>query len=172
MTDISPSSNIELLSPEERDRVDAARRLDYFSEDWVTEPRRADSGIKLGLEANRQVLDLLRAGMDEAEIREAALDALAAEEQRIKRRFRNRGAAAVLGCVSIAIFGALTWQGRGDGHHLMNILLLGAIGLMIAHAFNSRGVRLRSRMLRSADARKDVWRNTIAELHARIAGHH
>ena len=164
MTTVSPSSNAELLSPEEQDRLDAALRLRYFSEDWVTEPRRADSGAALGPETQRQVLDLLRRGMDEAAIREAALDALAAEEDRIKRQYRNRGLMAVAGCVSVAIFGALTWEGRGEGHHLMNVFLLGSIGLMIAHALNARGVRLRSRMLKSTEARKEIWRKTIADL--------
>ena len=164
MTTISPPTDTALLSPDEQDRLDAAQRLRYYSEDWVTEPRRADSGSALGPEAQKKVLDLLRQGMDEAEIREAALNALAAEEQRIKRQFRNRGLIAFFGCVSLAIFGALTWEGRGDGHHLMNIFLLGAIGLMIAHAFNSRGVRLRSRMLKSVEARKEIWRKAIAVL--------
>ena len=51
MTTVSPSSNAELLSPEEQDRLDAALRLRYFSEDWVTEPRRADSGADLSPKA-------------------------------------------------------------------------------------------------------------------------
>jgi hypothetical protein len=164
MITVSPSTNAELLSPDEQDRLDAALRLLYFSEDWVTAPRRADSGAALGQETQRQVLNLLRQGMDEAEIREAALNALAAEENRIKRQYWTHGLIAVLGCISIAVLGALTWQGRGDGHHLMNVFLLGAIGLMVAHALNSRGVRIRSRMLKSAEARKRIWRQAIAAL--------
>lgn len=164
MTTVSPSANAELRSPEEQDRLDAALRLRYFSEDWVTAPRRADSGAALGPETQQHVLALLRQGMDEAAIREAALDGLAAEESRIKRQYRNRGLLAVAGCVSIAVLAALTWEGRSEGHHLMNVILLGAIGLMIAHALNSRSVRLRSRMLKSAEARKDIWRQTIAAL--------
>lgn len=164
MTAVTPSTKAELRSPEEQDRLEVALRLRYFSEDWVTAPRRADSGAALGPETQQQVLGLLRQGMDEAEIREAALDALAAEESRIKRQYRNLGLLAVAGCVGIALLGALTWEGRGDGHHLMNVILLGAIGLMIAHGLNSRGVRLRSRMLKSVEARKDVWRQTIAAL--------
>lgn len=164
MTTVSPSTNAELHSPEEQDRLDAALRLRYFSEDWITAPRRADSGAALGPETQRQVLDLLRQGMDEAEIREAALDALVAEESRIKRRYWTRGLLAVLVCVGIAMLGALTWEGRGDGHHLMNVFLLGAIGLMVAHGLNSRGMRIRSRMLKSTEARKRIWRKAIAAL--------
>lgn len=164
MTTASPSPARDLLSPEEQDRLDSAQRLRYFSEDWVTAPRRADSGAALGPEAQQQVLRLLRQGVDEAEIRQAALDGLAAEEGRITRHHRNRGLMVVAGCIGIAVVGAITWQGRGDGHHLMNVILLGAIGLMIADGLRSRGVRLRSRFLRSRKARLDVWRKAIAAL--------
>ncbi len=164
MTAASPLSARELLSPEEQDRLHSTLRLRYFSEDWVTAPRRSDSGAELGPETQQQVLRLLRQGVDEAKIREAALEALAAEERRIIRRCRNRGLLVVVVCVGIAVLGALTWQGRSDGHHLMNVALLGAIGLMVADGFRSRGVRVRSRMLSSVEARKDVWRKAIAAL--------
>ncbi len=164
MTTVSPPIEAEFLSPEERDRLNSDRRMLYYSEDWVTEPNRADSGTALGLEAQAKVRVLLLRGMDEAEIREAALTALANAEQRITIQHRRKGWAAVALCVSIALLGAITWEGRGDGHHLMNVVLLGAIGLMIAHAIRSRGTRVRTRMLASVNARKDVWRKAIAEL--------
>jgi len=164
MTAVSPPLKAELHSPEEMDQLNNTRRLHYYSEDWVTEPRRADSGAALGPQTQAQVRELLQRGMDEAEIREAALAAIAAEEQRIIVQHRRKGWAAVAACVSVALIGALTWQGRGDGHHMMNVLLLGSIGLMIAHAIRSRGTRIRTRMLVSVDARKDIWRKAIAAL--------
>ena len=164
MTTVSPSLKAEFRSPEEMDRLNNTRRLFYYAEDWITEPRRADSGQALGAATQAQVLDLLRRGMDEAEIREAALAALAAEEERIIVQHRRKGWLAVAVCVGLAVFGALTWEGRGDGHHLMNVALLGGIGLMIAHAVRSRGTRIRSRMLASTNARKEIWRKAIAAL--------
>ena len=164
MTAVSPPLDADLLSPEEQDRLNNFQRVLYFSEDWVTEPRRADSGAALGPQTQAQVRALLQRGMDEADICEAALTALAAEERRIDIQHRRKGWAAVALCVGIAVIGALTWEGRGDGHHMMNAALLGAIGLMIAHAIRSRGTRIRSRMLASANARKEIWRKTIAGL--------
>lgn len=164
MTTISPPIKRELLSPEELDQLNSDQRVRYYSEDWVTAPIRADSGAALGPETQRQVLALLRRGVDEADICEAALAALAAEENRIARQHRLKGWLAVGGCVSIALIAAATWQGRGDGQHLANIVLLGGIGLMIAHGIRSRGVRVRSRMVNSLESRKKIWCKAIAAL--------
>lgn len=164
MTAISPPKKRELLSPEELDQLNSDQRVRYYAEDWISAPIRADSGAALGPETQQQVLALLRRGVDEAEICETALAALAAEEDRITRQHRLKGWIAVAGCISIALVAAATWQGRGDGQHLANIILLGGIGLMIAQAIRSRGVRVRSRMMNSAESRKKIWRKAIAAL--------
>ena len=81
----------DFRSPDELARASANERLAAYSEDWVTAPRLADSGERLGAETQAQVRQLLARGIGEAAIRDAALQALAGEEAAIIRRHRLTG---------------------------------------------------------------------------------
>lgn len=151
-------------SPDELAIASAPERLAAYSEDWVTAPRLADSGERLGPETQALVRQLLNHGVDEAAIREAAREELAAEEGRIIRRHRWRGWGVFLMCTGIGVVAALNWGGRGDGQPLYQVLLMGAIGLMIAHGVHTHGTRRRSLLIRSGSARKKVWRAAVARM--------
>jgi hypothetical protein len=154
------------LSPDELAAASVYERLAAYSEDWVTAPRRAHSGERLGPDTQKRVLALLERGIDEAKIRDTALEALAIEEARILGQHRLRGWAVFGFCVALGIIAAVTWDGRGDGHGLYQVLLLGAIGLMLAHGIHMQGIRRRARLIRSTTARKQVWRAAIERLSA------
>mgnify|MGYP003628217271 CR=1 FL=1 len=154
----------DFRSPDELARASANERLAAYSEDWVTAPRLADSGERLGAETQAQVRQLLARGIGEAAIRDAALQALAGEEAAIIRRHRLTGWSVFLLTTAIGVAAALTWSGRGDGHAIFQVLLLGGIGLMLAHGVHMHGIRRRARLIRSAAARKQVWRAAIAKL--------
>lgn len=167
MAAISQDQHPDTLSPDELASASREERLHAYSEDWISAPRVNDSGAALGAETHRQVLDLFQQGHTEASIQAAAMQELADEETRITQRHR-RNSFLVFGlCMGIAFLSAMLWSGRGDGHHLMNMLLLGAVGLMLAHGILSAGQRKRSRLMRSDDARKHIWRRAIRELSAR-----
>jgi hypothetical protein len=164
MATTSASAAADTRPPDDQARVRDSERLRVYSEDWVTMPRRADSGALLGETAHRQVIDLLRRGVDEASIRGAALDALAAAEARIARRHRLQGWLVFGGCIGLAVLAAVLWEGRSDGQHITKIALLGALGLTVARAIHMRGLRRRRRLLVSEDARKTIWRDTVGTL--------
>lgn len=154
----------ELRSPDELARATSGERMAAFSEDWVTTARRADSGERLGPETQAQVISLLSRGVDEAAIREAALAALADEEARIIRRHRLMGWAVFGFCAGIGTIAAINTGPRSDTSGLIQVALLSAIGLMIAHGVHMHGIRRRSRLVRSSRARKEIWRSAIAAL--------
>lgn len=156
----------DLRSPDELAAASDHERFAAYSEDWVTAARRADSGERLGSDAQQQVLTLLQRGVDEAAIRDVALQDLARAESQIVRRHRLRGWLVFGLSVAIGVAATLTWSGRGDGHPLFQVLLLGGIGLMLAHGVHMHGVRRRAWLLRSATARKEVWRAAIGRLYA------
>jgi|GEM_PF-4066839 len=156
----------DLRSPDELATAAAHERVAAYSEDWVTAPRRAHSGERLGPEIQKKVMTLLDRGVDEAAIREAALAALAEEEGRIVRQHRLRGWLVFGVSVGLGVFAALNWDGRGDGQAMFQVLLMGAIGLMLAHAVHMHGLRRRARLIRSATARKQIWRAAIDRLFA------
>lgn len=156
----------DFRSPDDLAKASDLERLAAYGEDWVTAPRRADCGERLGAETQARVVALLARGTDEAAIRAAALSELAAEERQIVRRHRLRGWLVFGLCVAIGAAAVLNWDGRGDGQALHQILLLGGIGLMLAHAVHMHGVRRRARLIRSATARKAVWRAAIDRLYS------
>ncbi|HKK30622.1 MAG TPA: hypothetical protein VKA18_09555 [Alphaproteobacteria bacterium] len=159
----------DIRSPDEQARISDAGRLRAYSEDWVSMPRRSESGALLGPETRQQVIALLAKGIDEPAIQAAAQRALAAEEGRIAARHRKQGWVAFLGCVVLAGFSAVVWEGRGQANHLASAAMLGGVGLMLANAIRGRGIRRRSRLLRRREARKKVWRQAIAELAGRLS---
>ena len=163
---VEPTAGMEddTRSPDELELADDSERIAAYSEDWVTSPRRADSGERLGIATQQRVITLLARGVDEAAIREAALNALASEEKRILRRHRWIGSAVFGLCIAIGALAALNWGGRGESQGVFQVLLLGAFGLMLAHGVQVHGQRKRSRLLRSSAARKQVWRAAIERL--------
>lgn len=154
----------DLRSPDELAAAGDHERMAAYSEDWVSAPRRAFSGERLGADTQRQVLALLRAGVDEAAIREAALQEMAAEESQIVRQHRLRGWLVFGVCVALGTIAALNWGGRGESQGLFQVLLMGGLGLMLAHGVHMHGIRRRARLIRSATARKQVWRAAIERL--------
>jgi len=104
--------------------------------------------------------------VDEAAIREAALQELSAAEAKIIRQHRLRGWLVFGVSVSLGVAATLNWQGRGDGHGMFQVLLLGGIGLMLAHGVHMHGIRRRARLIRSATARKQIWRAAIDRMFA------
>jgi hypothetical protein len=161
-TTVDPGADVR--SPDELDIAADLERIAAYSEDWVSSPRRANCGERLGPASQKQAVALLERGIDEAAIRQAALDALAFEEQKILRRHRLVGWAVFALCIAIGILAALSWNGRGDNQGSFQILLLGAFGLMLAHSVHVHGQRKRSRLIRSSAARKQVWRTAIQQL--------
>jgi len=69
-------------------------------------------------------------------------------------------------CIVVGAAAALNWAGRGDSQGVFQVLLLGGIGLMLAHGVHTHGLRKRSRLIRSSAARKQVWRTAIERLSA------
>jgi hypothetical protein len=164
MTAVSPSEFGDVRSPDEIAKATDSDRLYAYSEDWVTAPRLAESGLALGPETHRQVLALLAKGIDETQICQDAFAALTAEEHAITQKQKKRGWLAFVGCLGIAGLAALLWTGRGDAHHLSNGALLGSIGLMVANGMQMSGARRSTRLIRSREQRKDVWRRAIAAM--------
>lgn len=156
----------DLRSPDELAAASAHERISAYSEDWVTAPRRADSGERLGVVAQQQVLALFARGMDEVAIRDAALQEMANAEIGIVRKHRLRGWLVFGTSVAIGVAATLNGAGRGESDGLVQVLLLGGIGLMLAHGVHMHGIRRRARLIRSATARKDIWRAAIERLHA------
>ncbi len=156
----------DLRSPDDLAAANEHERIAAYSEDWVTAPRRADSGERLGANTQKKVLALLERGVDEAAIRESALQELARAEGKIVRQHRLRGWLVFGFCVALGTTAALNWGGRGDGQALAQVLLLGGIGLMLAHGLHMYGIRRRAALVRSATARKRVWRAVIDRLYA------
>ena len=164
-TAIPDQYSAELLSPDEKATASDRERLRAYSEDWVSAPTRAQSGSQLGSVAQRQVGDLFARGITEAEIQTAAFAELAREEARISKRHKIQSWIALIFCLTLGVCSVVFWQGRGEASaQLLNIVLLGAIGLMLAHGFHMSGVRRRTRLIRSTAQRKDIWRQAIGRL--------
>ena len=155
----------DFRSPDDLASANEHERIAAYSEDWVTAPRRADSGERLGADTQKKVLALLERGTDEAAIRDAALQELARAETKIVRQHRLRGWLVFGLCVALGGAAALNWDGRGDGQALFQVLLLGGIGLMLAHGIHMYGIRRRAGLVRSATARKKIWRAVIDRLY-------
>ena len=154
----------DFRSPDELAIAADHERIAAYSEDWVTAPRRADSGERLGAVTKQQVADLLARGVDEAAIQKAAMVQLASEENEIVRRHRRVGWLVFSFSIAIGAAAALNWSGRGDSQGVFQVMLLGGIGLMLAHGVHTHGLRKRSRLIRSSAARKQVWRTAIERL--------